>query len=1091
MTKETKFVEKAARAPDLRDSKWAEFIGQYLRDMEGISGEAARSQRFAMLLHELLGLQPGFVESFISGIEKYLSVKEKDRVLKGRVDNLFGNVILEFERNIPKKRTEAEEQLRRYAAMLWSQERPGARAPYLCLASDGVRFIVYSPTIVDPSAEEIPVDAVGLSKLEEADWTKLMASEVYFWLDRYFLRQEKLRPTTETIVRDFGIKSHAFQTSSGSLMALWHGLREQGPFVVVYDGWKKYLQIVYGSEVAGEDLFVRHTYLATLAKLMSWTRLTENAGLPEEARIVELLEGRIFRAQGIENFIEEDFFSWLAREDALTTGVGITRWLFSLLQNYHLQELSEDVLKSLYQELVDPETRHDLGEFYTPDWLAHRMVNKLQDINAGGSMFDPACGSGTFLYLAIREKRSRLGDSPETLSHILDSVYGTDVHPLAVAVAKTNFILALGDLLKKRKGPVTIPVYLADTLKLPKFVLQGTTPIVAESLVPQLPGYELDLDGFKVYLPAEVVKDPSLYDRSVELMKEFARQNKGNTIALEAFQKFLKGRDFPKADAAPVVQMLFEATGVLKRFIDADRDTIWAFILKNSYKPLFLKRKFDFLMGNPPWIAFRFMEPGYQAFLKRQITADYRLLRGRGELITHMEIATLFLVRAADLYLKERGTIAFVLPRSVFTADQHHGLRERSFTFSEYSVENLFWREIWDLEPVRPLFNVPACVVVADRKEFDKQKYPVAGQILSGTLLQKNAPLAEAEKSLTAEDVRFSLNTRGKRSFWATGKEASKKGPSYYKTRFAQGATIVPRSFWFVRVRPSPLGFDHDMPPMETDPRATEEAKEAYKDVKFHGQVESRFLYATLLSTDLVPFGNLGYRLVVLPLEPQGDHFRLLDSDEAHERGFFHLREWVDRAQAEWERRRGEKAARTSALDWLDYRKKLTSQNPHSKYRVIYPDINRVMLATVLQTERPISIPLGDQELDVSHYVTDCKNYVLETEKAGEAYYLSAVLNSTALDALLQPFRRRGQKGHPDVHKKIFDVASIPQFDAKNAVHLRLARLSRECGKKVAGWLAGGGPGEVKSIGKVRSMVRDVLANELHEIDDLVRTILK
>ena len=100
---------------------------------------------------------------------------------------------------------------------------------------------------------------------------------------------------------------------------------------------------------------------------MSWMRISESASLPDESQIIEMLEGELFKRQGIENFIEEDFFSWLARGLAVKVAVSVVRWLFSLLQNYNLRELSEDVLKSLYQELVDPETRHDLGKFYTPD----------------------------------------------------------------------------------------------------------------------------------------------------------------------------------------------------------------------------------------------------------------------------------------------------------------------------------------------------------------------------------------------------------------------------------------------------------------------------------------------------------------------------------------------------------------------------------------------------------------------------------------------------------------------------------------------------------------------------------------------------
>ena len=35
------------------------------------------------------------------------------------------------------------------------------------------------------------------------------------------------------------------------------------------------------------------------------------------------------------------------------------------------------MLKELYQELVDPDVRKLLGEFYTPNWLAQSMVNEI------------------------------------------------------------------------------------------------------------------------------------------------------------------------------------------------------------------------------------------------------------------------------------------------------------------------------------------------------------------------------------------------------------------------------------------------------------------------------------------------------------------------------------------------------------------------------------------------------------------------------------------------------------------------------------------------------------------------------------------
>ncbi|MGB8275079.1 MAG: N-6 DNA methylase, partial [Alphaproteobacteria bacterium] len=604
MKKQTKLSEKPTRIPDTRESHWLEAIPAYLRDVQAQRSESARSHRFAMLLQELFGVEPGFVEAYTTGIEKYLKVKGKDRILKGEADNLFGNIVIEFEASLAKNRYEAEEQLRRYVAILWSHEPADVRTPYLCLAADGVRFIAYSPALAAKTMYEISPDEIRLEVIEDADWTKLQPQEIYFWLDRYFLRKEILHPTSETIVFDFGIKSHAFQITTRALFTLWKEIKSQGAFAVMFDSWDKYLHIVYGMQVAGDELFIRHTYLATLAKLMAWKRITESATLPNDAQIIELLEGRLFKAQGIENFIEEDFFSWLAREGAIKVGIYTVRWLFSLLQNYNLRELSEDVLKSLYQELVDPETRHDLGEFYTPDWLAHRVVRKLLDENPNGAVLDPTCGSGTFIYLTIREKRERLHDSAQTLQHILDSVYGADIHPLAVIIAKTNYILALGDLLRKRKGAITIPIYLTDTIKLPTYERETKMVEINGAFVQQLSGYLVELEGNEIRLPEPLLDDLALYDQAIELAKEYARQNKGKYIALEPFRNFLAAQRFPNTDNAALVQSLFVIVETLKHFIDADRDSIWAFVLKNIYKPLFFKRNFDFIVGNPPWIAY-------------------------------------------------------------------------------------------------------------------------------------------------------------------------------------------------------------------------------------------------------------------------------------------------------------------------------------------------------------------------------------------------------------------------------------------------------------------------------------------------------
>ena len=1068
--------EKAARMPETRELEWDRIVPAYIESLKTLNSESAKSHRFTALLNDLFGIQPDFIEDYVAGVERYVKVRQKDRILRGRVDNLFGNLVIEFERDLTKTGKEAENQLKRYIACLWSQEPPGERASYLGIASDGLNFAIYSPTVEDGSKTAIEPEEVRLELLEEVDLNRLKPQEVYFWLDRYFLRKEVLSPRTENIVKDFGIKTHAFMNVSSTLLALWESLKGRSEFDVVYENWEKYLRIVYGSSIAEEELFIRHTYLATLAKLMAWSRLAEGKASPANAQILSVLEGQFFKDQGIENFLEEDFFSWLAREEARDEGIELARRLLSLLRNYNLRELSEDVFKSLYQELVDPKARHDLGEYYTPDWLAHRIVRRLLEEKPDGSLLDPACGSGTFLYLAIREKRDRLGDSIDTLKHILSSVVGVDIHPLAVIIAKTNYILALGDLIKKRKGKISIPIYLSDTLKLPEREVRPT-------LWMQVPSYRVELDGQLVYLPERLLENSGLYDEAIDAAKEYAAQNAGRPIIYEHFLNFLKAHHAALTADETSARALFHITEILKSLIESKRDTIQAFVLKNSYKPLFLKGKFDFVVGNPPWLSFRYAEPEYQKFLRKQITQTYKLLSGRGELITHLELGTLFFLRAADLYLKEGSFIAFVLPRSIYTADQHDALRQRKF-----KGVSLAFKESWDLENVKPLFNVPACTLFAQKGDVETP-YPLAGQQLGGVLGRRNAGLKEAEEALDIEDVNLHLHRKGSRSFWSVQESVAEEKASYYKDRFYEGATIVPRSLWFVQVKSSPLGFDPALPPLETAERAQREAKKPYRGLIMNDNVESQFLYATLLSTDLLPFGHLDYRLVVLPIEPFKRGYRIITAGEAEDRGFLHLARWLKRAQEEWETRRGSKAKSMGIYERLDRVHGLTAQGPQVKYRVLYPMSATYLCASVVKNE-PIEFDIGGQKVQARGFVADYVTYQLEIHEQEEAHYLAAILNAPIVDQIIKPMQARGQWGPRHICKKVLELP-IPQFDTSNSQHRQLAELGKECSKKVADWIKAGGPGKVRSIGRLRAMVREMLAEELKKIDERVKEIMK
>ena len=1074
---------KSPRTVPTLKTEWCEEVEKYFGRVKKAESEQAKSDCFLLLLDRLFGMQPGFIEEYIAGIEKVVKMRKKDRICIGRIDELFGSLIIEFERNFVKTRMDAEEQLKRYVAYLWSQESPEKRTPYVCIGSDGLNFAVYSPTIEDRGIVDVEPDQVQLNIVEEIqDLSATLGPEdFYFWLDRYFCRKQILSPKSEGFVRDFGSRSHAFQVSESFLLSLWGDHKDEPEFSVVYDSWEKYLRIVYGTSVAEDVLFCRHTYLATLAKIMAWKRLSGRKGQASEDDILSLLEGHFFKDHaGIENFLVEDFFSWIIRKDARRNGIELARLLLSLLANYDLSQLSEDVLKSLYQELVDPKTRHDLGEFYTPDWLAHRMVRKLVEMNPRGSFLDPGCGSGTFLYHIIREKRNRYRHSKATLNHILSSVFGIDIHPLAVIIAKTNYVLALDKLLEKRKGQIRIPVYLGDSIRLP--VRRRAKDVKIPVMFEHDP-HEVEIEKKRVYFSKALMESPALHDEAIESAKTFATSATAKPLDKPSFYKLIETQYKKLPRDKDTREALFFVAKTMRGFVDRKRDTIWAFVLKNIYKPLCLRGKFDFVVGNPPWLAFHYADPNYQRFLRGQIVRNYELLSGKGELITHLELGTLFFVRAADVYLKPTGHIAFVLPRSVFSADQHNDLRRGWFT-----KPSLSFKEIWDLDKVTPLFNVPACVLFGQKKAGERISYPVPGASISGRLEKRDSSLSESTSLLKDKGIQFYLHKSGRRSYWSEKPPVATKEGSYYKKHFYQGATIVPRSFWFVQVSPTSLGIDPSRPPLESSERAVKNAKQPYKGLVMRGNVESEFLYATLLSTDVLPFGHLGYRLVVLPIEPKGHHHVLVTVQEAQERRFTRLATWLEEVEKHWEHRRGEKAKRITALEWLDYRRKLTGQDPLAKYRVIYNKSGTFLTAAVVESE-PISFEAGGQRVHAHGFLVDHVTYYCDLTYPDEAYYLAAIMNSASVDQLIKPMQSRGLWGPRDIHKKVLDLP-IPQFGPSDKLHLQLSEMGKLCTTKVTRWVRKGGPGKTRSIGVLRRKVREMLSEDLSEIDTLVQKIL-
>lgn len=394
--------------------------------------------------------------------------------------------------------------------------------------------------------------------------------------------------------------------------------------------------------------------------------------------------------------------------------------------------------------------------------------------------------------------------------------------------------------------------------------------------------------------------------------------------------------------------------------------------------------------------------------------------------------------------------------------------------------------EIWDLEKVKPLFKVPTCVFIA--KKGTKTTSPYAAEFISGNLERKNAGHIEAEKLLTVVNGNIYLSSKGQRTFFAESEKGRlHEDRSYYHKFIKRGADIIPRPLWFVDIKSSPkLGFNTLMPYVETSEASEKTAKEDWKGISLKGNIEKEFLYATLLSTDLVPFGYLDFRIVVLPLVLDDEGYSVIKEKEASKEGFINLSKWLHKAQKMWEEKRREKAESIDVVDWINYRNKLTEQR-QAEYKVLYPTSATYLCGCIIE-KKAITKEVEGQELELQDFIVETTEYYFETNKKAEAYYLCSLLNAPAIDELLKPMQARGLFGPRHIHKKVWELP-IPEFDPSNEKHLELAKLGEECTKKVSKFLSKGIP--KKSIGNLRKMIKAELKDEIAEIDGVVRGILR
>jgi len=989
-----------------------------------------------------VGIQASFRELLVRefGMERSaLDFEKRAPIIAGRMDALVGRTVFEAKRDLANEWVDVE---RRMPDYLSDSEREYGE-PFVGIASDGLKWVALE--LRDGALERINETTLDPDKGEA----------FLAWLDGVLALKGSLPTDSLTIRAELGQDSVAFHRVDRELRAAWERLKDDPAQALKRQLWADLLKLVYGREVQSDSLWFQHTYLVVVAKCIALAVMVLYEDDPER-----MLSGKAFTDAGIQGAVESDFFDWVIADPE---GEKLVRRIMAHVRRFRLQEVESDVLKILYESLIDRDERHGLGEYYTPDWLAAKVVRHAVNDPVAQRVLDPACGSGTFLFHAVRRfiAEAEEGGMPKAdrAAEACAHVAGLDIHPVAVIIARVTYLLALAPALVGRVGSLSVPVWLGDAMQLSISPMGQFKELVIQVPPPPAGG------GSKEWLsfPETFCRDPALFDKAIDAMREGSERSRRREQVEADISR--RAQEHHKRDLTQEERIAIGDLGAtyetFHRLRLEGRDTIWSYVARNLSRPLALAGGGGWahvVVGNPPWVAYRHMSADLQKRFK-ELAKGERVHVG-GRFATQSDLSALFTVRASHLYLRPSGRIAFVLPLAALTRGQFEKLRA-----GQFGSYHIAWDEAWTMDDsVAPLFPVPSCVVFG-RKRAIGRAMPTMVRAYSGVLPMRDAPEAMADDRLS---VREGVDAPQVGEF---------EGGSGYRESFRQGAILVPRMLCLVeRKTLGRIGPSLDFPAIES--RRSSLEKEPWRGLPaVSGQIEERFLRPVLLGESVLPFRLLQAFEGAIPYDDEhglitNARARALAGNPKVMKSFGAVGGWLEAVEAVWEENRSA-STKLSLAEQLDYYGKLSAQFPLAPLRVVYAKAGSLPAAMVLRDKRAV----------IDHML-----YWARPATEEEAHFLAAILNSETARSRAEQYQARGQFGARHFDKVMFNLP-IPLFDANEPLHCELAGAGAHAeaiAEKVE--LVEG-----EKFQRARKRVREALAEEGigDEIEKLVGKLLK
>ncbi len=992
---------------------------------------------FTSFLRRIFPDQPKWAIRHIQGSEAAVKIAKGDKLSTGFVDNLVDLTAIEYEGNltVTTKYNTGLNQVKDYCSSLLNE----GHDPELVMGilSDTVRWYAYEVDLNHIPKGKWSRDNIVLNEIEFIDCSSVSertASELIRFLTKYLGRIGARPVTAYSIAKDLGFESPFCQSHLISLKESVALAFDDNPKYskLITELWCSFVSYLREEGVSGEfdfTTYVDEFYIQTIGKLICANYIENKALSSDERELTTILDGTFFENKGLLNFVEYDYFGWLNSEPYLKQILPIASAIQQDLVAYNFKaNPGEDLFGRLMAQLAHRSQRLLLGQEWTPSWLSQQVVGHVvESISESESLqlIDMCCGSGSMIVETINIAKQRIesleGESTHErkLQLLTQSITGFDIDPLAVILSKINWVLSAMDWLQPLGAhPISIPIYHADSL----FAI---TPISNNTNDNDETIYSLKIAEYSLDLP-EFLITPSftgLFDALVNKSYMVATEDSDTVIGDELIEFYFEsiisdlGLEIQDDERPQILDFLKELILTIDKLNRDGRNGIWSYILRNSFRPGLVAGQFNGLVSNPPWLALsKIADNPYQGILKHK--AEAFDIKPPGSSHLHIELSTIFLLHAVQKYLAEDGIVGCIVPETILNGHHQDPFRKFQF-FTSSNPVSFDVSEIWRTQ--EHVFKNNAVVLFGSKIDPDiSSTTPIPGS----TIFEDGS----------IEPTTFYRNQQGARTTWSEQELASTASGFFVPTNFRQGADIMPRKLLFYQAAPT-TNIDFysvkSIDPTTSELAFTVKDAKKYQSFSLSERLLPKDLFFDIITSNLLtPFHIATVQKALLPIRKNDEeNWEMIPQIELNAKGAI-TRNTFREICAELDSANG---TVSTLFDLVDLRGKLTQQSINNDGYIVMTGAGGGKVCSAY-------IALADY--DSERLILDQTVYWAQVQTEDEAIYLSGLLNSNAINLIIEDFQPRGAFGKRHVHKLPFGVT--PPFDPEQAAHQDVVNKTKE-----------------------------------------------